>query len=245
LSKIPKLKFKQKPDWNRPETLASSNVDYYESQRAIGKLFREIKLPALEKVRRVWRHQRHHLRQEDTDEDSLVNRLERTAIADIVDDIDQAVCDRISQFIRPEIDDDYMVHVSQLFDIYASSLRTICTSNALSFARDAMLTEEEAVIGTIVAKSSQPRRRKDMMSKLREQTSSLVKTIRHDLAGDEDHFAGNENYARETALRHAWTCWRLTLMEKDTFGAQSLGFIALGMIFDTIKAIEDDEKRWL
>jgi RNA-dependent RNA polymerase len=47
-----------------------------------------------------------------------------------------------------------------------------------------MLTEE-AVVGAIIQKSPQPRRRKDLISKLREQTD-LLRGIRKELAGDDD-----------------------------------------------------------
>jgi RNA-dependent RNA polymerase len=51
MRKIPKLKFKAKPDWYQPETMNDSkSTDYYPSQRAIGRLFREIELPALDIV---------------------------------------------------------------------------------------------------------------------------------------------------------------------------------------------------
>ena len=49
LYKLPKLKFRKKPDWSQPEiTNDSKNADYYPSQRAIGRLFRAIELPALD-----------------------------------------------------------------------------------------------------------------------------------------------------------------------------------------------------
>ena len=48
-----------------------------------------------------------------------------------------------------------------------------------------MLTEEEAVVGTIVQQTPQPRKRKDHMTKLRDQTDLLVKGIRDKLEGDD------------------------------------------------------------
>src|ERR1700761_7874293 len=43
---IPRLKFAAKPDWNAPETI-DPGEEYYRSERAIGKLFRDITLPAV------------------------------------------------------------------------------------------------------------------------------------------------------------------------------------------------------
>jgi len=213
------------------------DAKYYKSESAIGKLFRAINLPAVKTVERVSRLQRRQLRAED--EDSVVDRLEGLILADVTDEIYDAVYDRVTEFIgEPTVDDDYLPHASRLFDKYASQLRTISATQTLSYSRNAMLTEEEVVVGTIVAKSSQPRRRKDLMSKLREQTTQLVRAIRSELAGDDDT-------PLEAQLRRAWTCWRLSSSEKDTFGARSLGIIALGCIFDTIKAIENEEMHWL
>ena len=70
LQKIPRLKSKTKPDWNQPETMNDSrSADYYESQRAIGRLFRAIELPALDIVRRVNRTQRQKMREGGDDDD--------------------------------------------------------------------------------------------------------------------------------------------------------------------------------
>jgi RNA-dependent RNA polymerase len=51
-----------------------------------------------------------------------------------------------------------------------------------------MLTEEEAAVGTIVARTSQPRYRRDVISKLRDQTNLQVKGVRNELISEEDGF---------------------------------------------------------
>jgi hypothetical protein len=50
--------------------------------------------------------------------------------------------------------------------------------------RTSQLSEAEAIIGTIAQKTSQSRRRKEAMSKLREGTDMLVRSIREELARD-------------------------------------------------------------
>jgi RNA-dependent RNA polymerase len=52
-----------------------------------------------------------------------------------------------------------------LLQTFTGQIHSACVSYTLSQSRNAMLTEQELVIGTIVAKSNQPRRRKDMMAK--------------------------------------------------------------------------------
>ena len=94
-----------------------------------------------------------------------------------------------------------------------------------------MLTEEEAVVGTIVAKTSNPRLRADTMWKLREQMDLQVKSVRNEVISEEDEF--------KTRLKKAWALWRVTQEEGELMGARSLGLIALGVIFDTIREHEE------
>ena len=232
LQKIPKLKFKEKPDWNQPETMNDTkSANYYPSQRAIGRLFREIELPALDIVQRVNRMQRKKIH--DEDDDRLVAQFGRISLRD-GDQVDVAVYGRITDFIDADVDADNRVRAFALFDRYIADIKTICAAHTISYRRDAMLTEEETVVGTIVAKTSQPRHRRDMISKLRDQTNLQVKGVRNELISEEDGF--------ETKLRKAWALWRVTQEERDLMGARSLGLIALGVIFDTIKEFEEELK---
>lgn len=232
LQKIPKLKFKRKPDWNQPETMNDSkSADWYTSQRAIGRLFREIELPALDIVQKVSRAQRRKLDEEGDEEDRLIAQFGRMGLRDD-DQVDLAVFGKIIDFIDGDVDPDYRARAFILFDRYTAELKTICASHTISRRRDAMLTEEEAAVGTIVAKTSQPRSRRDMISKLRDQTSLQVKGVRNELASEDDMF--------ETKLNKAWALWRVTQEERDVMGARTLGLIALGVIFDTIKEFEEE-----
>ena len=232
LEKIPRLKFRERPDWNRPETMNDSkSADYYESHRAIGRLFRAIELPALDIVRRVSRVQRKKLEEEE--DDHLVVQFGRMNFRD-GDQVDIAVYDRISDFIDGDVDADYRERAFVLFDRYTAELRTICAAHTISCHRDAMLTEEEAAVGTIVARTSQPRHRRDVISKLRDQTNLQVKGVRNELISEEDGF--------DTKLSKAWALWRVTQDEREVTGARTLGLIALGVIFDTIKEFEEEMK---
>jgi len=234
--RIPRLKFKAKPDWNQPETMNDSkSADYYPSQRAIGRLFREIELPALDIVQRVSRMQRKKLHEEE--DDLLVAQFGRVSLRDD-DQIDVAVYARVTEFIEDAdvVNPDDRARAYTLFDRYIAELKTICASHTISYRRDAMLTEEEAAVGTIVARTSQPRHRRDMISKLRDQTGLQVKGVRNELVSEEDGF--------ETRLRRAWALWRVTQEERDLTGARTLGLIALGIIFDTIKELEEEDRGY-
>jgi RNA-dependent RNA polymerase len=211
----------------------SRNADWYESQRAIGRLFREIKLPALNIVQDVSRAQRRKLYDEGDEDERLLAQFGRLSISRD-DQIDVAVYGRITQFIDEDINYEHHVHAFALFETYTAEFKTICDTHTISNRRNAMLTEEEAVVGTIVARTSQPRFRRDTISKLRDQTSLQVKGVRNDLISEEDGF--------ETKLSKAWALWRVTQEEKEVMGARALGLIVLGVIFDTIKEFEEELK---
>ena len=235
LRKIPRLKFRRKPDWNQPETMNDSrSPDYYESKKAIGRLFREIKLPALDIVRRVNKTQRKKMHGED--DDLLVAQFGRMSLVRDDDPIDFAVHASVTQHIDADVDPGDRVRAFALFYRYTAELKTICASYTISYRRDAMLTEEEAVVGTIVARTSQPRHRQDMISKLRDQSDLQVKGVRNELVSEEDGL--------ETKLAKAWALWRVTQEEREFMGARTLGLIALGVIFDTIEEIEQKKKGY-
>ena len=234
LQKIPRLKFKRKPDWNQPETMNDSkNADWYESSRAIGRLFRAIELPALDIAQRVSKTQRKRLHEGEDEDDRLLVQFGRMSLRDD-DQVDVAVYGRITEFIEEDVDPDHRARAFTLFDRYCAELKDICVSHTISRRRDAMLTEEEAAVGTIVARTSQPRSRRDMISKLRDQTSLQVKGVRNELVSEEDGF--------ESKLSKAWALWRVTQEERDVMGARTLGLIALGVIFDTIREFEEELK---
>ncbi|KAI0757094.1 RdRP-domain-containing protein [Daedaleopsis nitida] len=236
IEEIPELKDRRmKPDWNAPETITRENdEEYYPSTRAIGKLFRSIVLHAPGEVRRVARRQRRNMEGANLDE-QLAGVLDHFyGEPDEPDEVLDAVRERVGEFVDPEeyeFDDNAIAGIWEHYGIYVAALRAICADYTLSHSRSNMLTEEEAVIGTIVAKCSQPRKRKDLMSQMREQTATLVSDARDEISGGDDMLL-------EDSLRRAWIAYRLAHKEGDSFGARSFAYVALGCIFEAIKEIE-------
>ncbi|TDL28673.1 RdRP-domain-containing protein [Rickenella mellea] len=233
LSKVPRLKFKHKPDWNAPETI-KPGADFYESQRAIGKLYRAIDL---EDLQHKYRNIPHRKLPEDTDISDLESGFRRMSL-EPSDSIQRVVKARVSEFIYvDDISVKNLYPMLAVFKDYAFQLQYICSTHSLSYFRSAPLTEEEAVIGTIAAKSSQPRFRKNQISSLREKTAELIARVREDIVGDDDSTDLQQ-------LKRAWAAWQLSVLQvkQDVFGAWSFWFICLGAIFETIKSIEDEER---
>lgn len=234
LDRIPRLKFKVKPDWNAPET--TTNIDpsrFYRSERAIGVLYRAIDLPAVETVRREQRHQRRRLNEGEVwTLDDILQEFRQGM--DLDDEMHQALLGRVASFIAlGRHEEDIIAEIWELFRNYVSQLQSICADLTLSHQRNAMLTEEEAIVGTIVAKCSQPRHRKDNMSKMRDQTTATVDSIRYELSGEEGTLP-------EMSMERAWVAYCIAYIQDDAFGARSFAWIAMGEIFDAIKTIEED-----
>ncbi|ESK98362.1 hypothetical protein Moror_112 [Moniliophthora roreri MCA 2997] len=238
---IPKLKFKAKPDYQAPETAnVSSNTNYYPSQRAIGRLFRRIDLPPLQTNVPLGRDQRRRIRDGRDGSGGSVNNLARSLAHIRIPDnpLVEVLEEHVGQYIRipEEPDQEMREHVAQIFKRFCAEVTQIMNSNTLSHSRMSLLSEEEAIIGTIAQKTSQPRRRKDLMAKLREQTDILVRGVREELEGD-------DSLTAEKSLEYAWVAWELAITRpKSTIGAQSFGWIALGSIFEAIKEIDDSRR---
>jgi len=149
---------------------------------------------------------------------------------------DDPISTRLRRRLRPLVDlepaDEMTTAVVNLFDHFASELEHICYSYTLSRKANSRLTEEEVFMGTIIAKSSQPRMRKDMISGMREETTTLVSGMRKELEGAED--ASIEEW-----VNRAWAAWKVSIVKDGAFGSKSFGWVALRSLFDGIRYLED------
>ncbi|KAL0580309.1 hypothetical protein V5O48_001726 [Marasmius crinis-equi] len=239
--RIPRLKFKTKPDWQAPETISTENTaDFYKSERAIGRLFRRIDLPPLHSDVPLTRNERRMIREghggSTRDVDAIARSLADARLTD--DPLIEIVENHVERYIPTKTrgSREQRDHIARIFAGYCSSFTGILRNYTLSHRRDSLLSEEEAMIGTIAQKTSQNRQRKELMSKLREQTDILVRGVR-------DEFEGGDEVPAEDSLAHAWLAWKLALKERNkTVGARSFGWVALGAIFDAVKKIEDNRR---
>ncbi|KAH9829378.1 RNA dependent RNA polymerase-domain-containing protein [Rhodofomes roseus] len=198
----------QKPDWYTFEATVSWTPQYYQSNSALGRLFRAIDLPALEERST----ETSHFDSPEIDEENGIT------LADVLADV------RTKPHLpvgRDDFDESLASKCWNLFTVYASRLRGTCASHTVSASRSAMLSEEEVVIGTISAKSAQARKRADMIEKVREQTATLVNGISAELSG-----GGHLDAA--TRLEQAWMAYRVSCTLSGWFGGQSFAWIALG-----------------
>jgi RNA-dependent RNA polymerase len=231
LSTVPKPRSNVKPDWHAPETDdLEASVEFYQSKKAIGRLFRAVDLPEVQMDTRAARLRRQQVRDDDSEAD-----LDQVFCMDDGrgDPLESAVERRVAEFISIDPNSDSVRLAIDSLGRYSVELQGICACNALQRHKHAMLSEEEAVIGTIVAKCSQKRERSDAIAQLREQTSYLIKYLREEISGDEDS-------SHDDWLATAWAAWKVSRHFKDRFGAHSFGWVALGEVFDAMKAIEQE-----
>lgn len=241
--KIPKARLPH-PDWSQPEILNKKDLeDYYTSEKALGVLYRNIQLfdPLSEKrtQKKGKRTKQDEIASKEAKEnagDDLHSAFNMLSIDE--DAVYQDVVLKTRQYLPNRAFDDqgtYKALAEDIFVAFASKLEHICASHTLS-NRHARLSEAEAILGVISERTTQPRRRQELMAKLRELTAQLVIDIRHELQmGDED-----DNRDR---LMLAITAWRLSYdkLSAKEFGGRSFWWVCLGAAFAAMRAIEEEE----
>ncbi|KAG8915202.1 hypothetical protein FRC00_006647 [Tulasnella sp. 408] len=241
-----------KPDWSVGEIASARSLssNTYESQTAIGKLFRHIDLNRVHQdvVRQANREHR-----DDDDEglepsseelETVLNRLSSSQSRNA------GHHHPISNAVRSSLDPNYIDTSSRpdpsaialmrrIYPSYTAELRSICSHHSIT---EQPLTEEEVLVGSIASRTSQPRQRKGMIHRMREQANELVKRIQTELKDTDDDGeleADEEDFITlRRRLQVAWLAWRLSVEQRKTFGAKSFGFIALIEIFDGMRAID-------
>jgi RNA-dependent RNA polymerase len=218
MADTPRFLIPYKPDWKSDEVMNPRKTDYYESNRAIGHLFRAITL------------------EESTKELSYDPKTSALKDKRKPSDPQPAPIDSITLTLLPTVEI-YLQHSSEagvttmpdLFNKYCLKLKYICLTHTLSHDPDIKLREEEVVVGTILAKCSQARWRKDRIEEMRINVSQLVRLVSTELRGSSP---------LETLTR-AWTAWKFTREHCDKYGNQSFGLIALENIFRALDELQD------
>jgi RNA-dependent RNA polymerase len=101
---------------------------------------------------------------------------------------------------------------------------------------DVQLTEEEVVLGVILAKSTQPRLRKDRMYRMRLHVETLVRNIRARIIPPaEDGQRTFEDF--RDGLQKAWATWGWAQHHRDKEYIESFSLIALGVALDCLKQL--------
>jgi RNA-dependent RNA polymerase len=218
---FPRPLIKFKPDWNKAEVTGARELDYYESDRALGYLFRNI--------------------QDDLDEPS--EGFPDTAPAQtppLGDAISQAIAPLIRHTLEitaktPRAEN---IEAKGLYDRFLREMRYACTTHTLLDAPDVQLTEEEVVLGVILAKSTQPRLRKDRTYRVRLHAETLVRDMRAQIVpGPAEEGKRTESGDFRDCLRKAWAAWGWAQHHRDNEYIESFSLIVLGVVLDCLKQL--------
>ena len=220
---LPKKVIKFNPDWHKAEVTGARELDYYESDKALGYLFRKIEL-----------------------EDPIkpVDGLE-SECPEGIPPLEDAVTRAVSPVIRrvlntvttgaAEQPDEDNGHNEQMHEHYVREMRFICITHTLVDAPDVQLKEEEVVLGTILANSVQPHWRNDRSYRMKLHAEDLVGDIRSQIILKEGEQPSEEEL--RAALTRAWAawCWAQHNREKDYI--ESFALLVLGVVFDCLKRL--------
>ncbi|KAI5995827.1 RNA dependent RNA polymerase-domain-containing protein [Pisolithus orientalis] len=216
LHHLPRSLVAFKPDWHESEQSDQSNnrkVDYYESSRALGYLYRNIKLEELPNCA--------HPGTESALSKSISSAFQRHVQRKL-----RGYVPREGQFLD----------IDTVYAGYREELRYISTTYSLS---KTALTEEELVIGEILANCSNERYRRDRVYAMKESLSFLLRITRQDLVGE---LNGASDEDLRGKLARAWDAWSFSQDNEGTsiesgnslFGLRSFGLVALGLLLECL-----------
>ena len=212
-NKLPRTLIRCKPDWHKAEVVSPRETDYYESDRALGFLYRSITLDEPQPIPPV------------------------PSVQPLSDPITLTLLESVQRHLGDSaVVDNHPSELEKLFRRYTDELRYICATHTLSSMPGIRLLEAEVVIGTILAKCSQKRWRSDRIYRMRLHASTLVKDIQRNLI---ESLEGNVPVFELVAgLQLAWSAWGFSLRHRSEFGANSFGLIALGTVIDCLDELE-------
>jgi RNA-dependent RNA polymerase len=226
---MPRTLMKEKPDWHSAEVGILNEVDYYESDRALGHLFRAVKLdiPKEQETRTLngGTDPSHPL----TDAISLaLTPIVEFRFKQVLDD--ESADDEMKDLISKYFDESTDPETEDLFKKYSNELSYIRYTHTVSSRPDAPLQEAEIVVGSILDKCTNKRYRGDRKYAMQNQTSVLVGDIEREFV-DKSKEPGRVEWLK--GLQRAWKAWAFSQRHNEA-GTGSFGLIALGIVLDCL-----------
>ena len=222
---LPKSLIRSKPDWHKAEVTDARDLDYYVSDRALGHLFRNIELrdpsEPIEGFSIKMSGGTTPL------EDAITCAVEPLILRALntSHDKDASAADRS----RTDYPDAEWLHAH-----YAREMQFICTTHTLVDTPDVHLTEEEVVLGVILAKCTQSRWRTDRTCRMKLHSGDLVGDICEQIA----QFDGVQTVGQlRTALARAWDAWCWAQYHRDRDFIESFAILVLGIVLDCLRRL--------
>ncbi|KAF8844823.1 RdRP-domain-containing protein [Paxillus ammoniavirescens] len=215
ISKMPRNIIRFKPDWHKAEEDTPRSSDYYESDRALGHLFRNI---TLEDIPQLAPHSQEKPQNHP---------------------ISMTLLPHVRRHLQEPVGQPPTAWIDSLYMAYREELTYMASTYSLSKVAGARLREEELVLGTILAKCSQKRYRSSRLYAMRESVAFLVHDMKEQLVGRMEELS--EDTLKEK-LAIAWAVWRNSLEKaglpaEERFGSQSFGLIGLGLVLECLERL--------
>ncbi|KAJ3770047.1 RNA-directed RNA polymerase 2 [Lentinula raphanica] len=222
------------PDWYAPESMVViDDTKYYHSQRALGKLFRAIDLSDLSDFKDgQYSHPEIPTLKEDMSVEELIAQMSSISIPS------DSLYASIHRRVKPLIDSamkhagqSNIVQAQKMFVQYCTDLQRICSAHNIGHSKSNLLSEEEALVGTIrYSAGISTSIRNEHIRKLREETNVLVEGIYNTLSGK---FGPSEYLTRAVCSLNLATMY--VQQEDPVYGAHSFWWIAYGATREAIK----------
>ena len=208
---LPKPLLKFKPDWHKAEVTGARELDYYESDRALGYLYRNISL---------------------NDPDEPIEGFPTASpgsIAPLEDAISCALVSLVQNTLNdpPELPEAENRQAEELHADFVCEMRYICVTHTLVDTPDVRLTEDEVVLGTILANCTQSRWRSDRSYRMKLHTGGLVDDIYGRIVQSEGTPTKDELRA---GLSSAWAAWGWAQHHRDKEFIESFSLIMLWIV---------------
>ncbi|KAG8816243.1 hypothetical protein FRC17_000392 [Serendipita sp. 399] len=232
IKSLPKLRTKRKPDWYANENGDVNGSQFYPSQRIIGHLFRDLQLPSPPEAAKLGRRQLRRYEQDET-QSLQVERVYKCLKSDK---------NTISRLLRPRLEEYVDVQafeegnitslIDEMFDIYDyywGYFAYTCQTHSLT--RSIPISEEEVVASTIAQRCSQPRKRQDLITAVRRDSTTACDMTREGIEGPDE-------ISKEDRLLRAWIAWKVSVAYQHAYAATSFGLLSLDIIFRTMRKID-------
>ncbi|KAF8267893.1 RdRP-domain-containing protein [Lactarius quietus] len=219
--KLPKLLIKFKPDWDKKEVTGARELEFYESDRALGHMFRSITL---------------------RDPSEPIDGFPTTppgTVAPLEDPITRTLAPLVQSTLNTTAPTPPTAEIPQpeeLHATYVREMRYICLTHTLVDAPDVRLKEEEVVLGTILATTRQPRWDAYRAFHMRVHSGALVRDIRAQMVPKAEEGEPTDDEMR-AGLPIAWQmwCWAQEHRDTDKEFIEGFSLIALGAVLDCLK----------
>jgi len=212
--KVSKHRPPLKPDWYASEVVDPENGDYYESFRALGVLFRNIRL--------------------DQDRTPVVN----PNVPKQRDIVKKALTNRVNAILRLRILPPVGAQeFDKLFHQFSYEVKYQCVTHKLSQNPNGRLREEEVILGTILGKTTaaaESRKRRLLVDRLGKQSRNVTHFVKTAIAG------GFSDPA--IRLDRAWKALDVAyeFVDHKKFGAKGFALVCLSSVLDALDLFDEN-----